>query len=286
MFREFRIGNGKIIQGDCLEVLKTLSENEIVLAFTSPPYLNAINYEEHVEKIKGKKERWERKDISYDEYKQFLVDRFRELLRVVRPGGFNVVNISPILWNGERTPLPFHFVSWMEEIGWKFKEDIIWEKTVARDRRSGVLLQHPFPGYYYPSLVAEYVFVFQKPAEKNKDNIYWFRTSKEKENNRIDLSDYQGEKSKNVWKIRPVAPQENIHPCPFPVELADRVIQLYSYKNDIVIDIFAGSGQTNLAAERAGRKHIGIEIQIEYIDYAVERINAELAQQTLCQYAR
>lgn len=286
MFREFRIGNGKIIQGDCLEVLKTLPENEIVLAFTSPPYLNAINYEEHVEKINGKKERWERKDISYDEYKQFLVDRFRELLRVVRPGGFNVVNISPVLWNGERTPLPFHFVSWMEEIGWKFKEDIIWEKTVARDRRSGVLLQHPFPGYYYPSLVAEYVFVFQKPAEKNKDNIYWFRTSKEKENNRIDLLDYQGEKSKNVWKIRPVAPQENIHPCPFPVELADRVIQLYSYKNDIVIDIFAGSGQTNLAAERAGRKHIGIEIQIEYIDYAVERIDAELAQQTLCQYAR
>lgn len=286
MFREFRIGNGKIIQGDCLEVLKTFSENEIVLAFTSPPYLNAINYEEHVEKINGKKERWERKDISYDEYKQFLVDRFRELLRVVRPGGFNVVNISPVLWKGERTPLSFHFVSWMEEIGWKFKEDIVWEKTVARDRRSGVLLQHPFPGYYYPSLVAEYVFVFQKPAEKDKDNIYWFRTSKEKENNRIDLSDYQGEKSKNVWKIRPVAPQENIHPCPFPVELADRVIQLYSYKNDIVIDIFAGSGQTNLAAERAGRKHIGIEIQIEYIDYAVERINAELAQQTLCQYAR
>ncbi len=196
------------------------------------------------------------------------------------------MNISPVLWNGERTPLPFHFVSWMEEIGWKFKEDIVWEKTVARDRRSGVLLQHPFPGYYYPSLVAEYVFVFQKPAEKNKDNIYWFRTSKEKENSRIDLLDYQGEKSKNVWKIRPVAPQENIHPCPFPVELADRVIQLYSYKNDIVIDIFAGSGQTNLAAERAGRKHIGIEIQIEYIDYAVERINAELAQQTLCQYAR
>ncbi len=99
MFREFRVGNGKIIQGDCLEVLKTLSENEIVLAFTSPPYLNAINYEEHIEKINGKKERWERKDISYDEYKQFLVDRFRELLRVVRPGGFNVVNISPILAN-------------------------------------------------------------------------------------------------------------------------------------------------------------------------------------------
>jgi modification methylase len=282
MFKEFTAGNGKIIQGDCLDVLKTLHENSIVLAFTSPPYLNAINYEEHVEKLNGKKDRWERKEISYEEYKQFLKDRFSALLRVVRPGGHNVVNISPISWNGERTALPFHFVGWMEEIGWKFREDIIWEKPIARDRRSGVLLQHPYPGYYYPSLVAEYVFVFQKSAEKeDKENIYWFRTPQEKESNRIDLSDYQGEKSKNVWKIRPVAPQENIHPCPFPVELADRVIQLYSYKNDLVLDIFAGSGQTNIAAERVGRKHIGIETQRKYIDYASKKINAEIAQEIL-----
>ncbi len=282
MFKEYSAGNGKFIQGDCLEVLKTLPENEVVLAFTSPPYLNAINYEEHVEKLNGKRTRWERKEISYEEYKQFLKDRFAALLKVIRPGGHNVVNISPVSWNGVRTPLSFHFVSWMEEIGWKFREDIIWEKPVARDRRSGVLLQHPYPGYYYPSLVAEYVFVFQKPAEKDdKENIYWFRTAEEKENNRIDLSDYQGEKSKNVWKIRPVAPQENPHPCPFPLELADRVIQLYSYKNDIVLDIFSGSGQTNLAAERLGRKHIGIETQSEYIQYAVKRINAEVAQHTL-----
>lgn len=281
MFKEFPVGNGKIIQGDCVEVLKTLPENEIVLAFTSPPYLNAINYEEHIEKLNGKRKRWDRKEVSYDDYKQFLKERFKELLRVIRPGGHNVVNISPISWNGERTALPFHFVSWMEEIGWKFKEDIIWEKPIARDRRSGVLLQHPYPGYYYPSLVAEYVFVFQKPAEKEgKTNIYWNRTFEEKENNIIDLSDYQGEKSKNVWKIRPVAPQENIHPCPFPIELADRIIQLYSYKNDIVIDIFTGSGQTNIAAEKLGRRHIGIETQREYIKYAIRKINDEISTQT------
>ena len=282
MFKEFIAGNGKIIQGDCLNVLKTLPEDSIVLALTSPPYLNAINYEEHVEKLNGKKERWERKEVSYEEYQQFLKDRFSALLRVVRPGGHNVVNISPISWNGERTALPFHFVGWMEELGWKFREDIIWEKPIARDRRSGVLLQHPYPGYYYPSLVAEYVFVFQKPAEKEtKENIYWLRTAEEKENNRIDLADYQGEKSKNVWKIRPVAPQENIHPCPFPVELAERVIQFYSYKNDIVLDIFSGSGQTNIAAERAGRKHIGIETQRKYIDYASKKIKAEIALEIL-----
>jgi modification methylase len=282
MFKEFPVGNGKFIQGDCLEVLKAWKEDEVVLAFTSPPYLNAINYEEHVEKLNGKKDRWERKEVSYEDYKRFLVDRFAALLKVTRPGGHNIVNIAPVLWDGVRTALPFHFVSWMEDIGWKFREDIIWEKPIARDRRSGVLLQHPYPGYYYPSLVAEYVFVFQKPAEKeDKENIYWFRSPEEKENSRINLADYQGEKSKNVWKIRPVAPQENIHPCPFPVELADRVIQLYSYKGDVVLDIFAGSGQTNIAAERAGRKHIGIETQSDYIDYAVRNIDDEIKQETI-----
>jgi len=280
--KKFEIGNGILFQGDSLQVLKTFLSNEFVLAFTSPPYLNAVNYEEHIEKVKGKKERWERREISYSEYKEFLIERFRELFRVVIPGGYNVVNISPVGWNGERVALPFHFISWMEEIGWKFKEDIIWEKSIARDKRSGVLMQHPFPGYYYPSLVAEYVLVFQKPCEKkSQENIYWHRTQKEKEENRINLSDYQGEKSKNVWKIRPLAPQENIHPCPFPLELAERVIQFYSYKGDKVIDIFSGSGQSNIASERLKRKHVGIEIQEAYIKYSLERLQSVVSQEKL-----
>lgn len=273
--KEYQVGLGKLIQGDCLSVLQTFPSNEFILALTSPPYLNAINYEEHIEKVKGKLQRWKRKEISYVDYRSFLVERFRELYRVIKPGGYNVVNVSPVAWDGERTALPFHFVSWMEDIGWKFKEDIIWEKPIARDKRSGVLLQHPYPGYYYPSLVAEYVFVFQKPSgKKERDNIYWNRSRKEKEENRISLSDYQGEKSKNVWKIRPLAPQENLHPCPYPLELAERVIQFYSYKGDKVIDIFTGSGQTNLAAERLGRYHVGIEIKEEYIKYALARLKA------------
>jgi site-specific DNA-methyltransferase (adenine-specific) len=223
--------------------------------------------------------RWEREEVSYEEYRQFLTERFAALLRVIKPGGYNVVNISPVAWNGERTPLPFHFVKWLEEAGWKFREDIVWEKTIARDRRSGVLLQHPFPGYYYPSLVAEYIFVFQKPAaKKDRENIYWFRSAEEKERNKLDLSTYQGEMSKNVWKIRPMSPQENAHPCPFPLELAERVIKFYSYKGDAVIDIFAGSGQTNLACERLQRRHVGIEIMPEYVNYALKRLRTDLAQ--------
>lgn len=274
-----KIENGEMIIGDCLDVMQTMPDDEIILAFTSPPYLNAVNYEDQIKKLSGEVKYWERKEVSYDYYRNFLTDRFKELYRIIKPGGHNVINISPISWNGKRVALPFHFVSWMETIGWTFKEDIIWEKQIARDRRSGVLMQHPYPGYYYPSLVVEYVFVFQKPAgKKEQNNIYHFRTRKEKEENRMDLSDYQDEKSKNIWKIRPVAPQENIHPCPFPLELAKRVIEYYSYKGDTVIDIFAGSGQTNLAAEILGRKHIGIDTQEKYIEYAVKRINNQTKQ--------
>ena len=278
-YSECALGLGKFIQGDCLDVLQDLPADEFVLAFTSPPYLNAINYSQHVDKIKGRVDYWKREHVSYDEYRQFLTDRFAALLRVVKPGGYSIVNLSPVGWNGARVALPFHFVSWMEKIGWKFKEDIVWEKTIARDRRSGVLLQHPYPGYYYPSLVSEYVFVYQKPASKReRENIYWNRTAEEKERNKLDLTNFQGEMSKNVWKIRPLSPQENLHPAPFPLELAERVVSLYSYQGDAVIDIFAGSGQTALACEKLGRRHVSIEIVREYVDYATKRIQAHVAQ--------
>lgn len=271
---------GKIFHGDCLEAMKELEDESVVLQFTSPPYFNAINYDEHIDKLQGDKDRWEREDIPYDEYRKFLVDRFRELYRVIKPGGHNIVNISPVHWDGERIALPFHFVTWMEEIGWKFKEDIIWEKPVAKDRRSGVIIQHPYPGYYYPSVVAEYVLVFQKEAEtESKNNIYWFRDEDEKEENELNLDDFQGEQSKNVWKIRPVAPGENVHPCPFPVELAERVIKFYSYKGDQVLDIFMGSGQCMIAAQNLEREYIGMETQKEYIDYTMEQLKKSSMEQ-------
>lgn len=276
------LSNGSIYHGDCLEGLKNIEDNSITLGFTSPPYFNAINYEEHVEKLQGNKKRWEREEMSYDDYRDFLVKRFNETFRITKPGGHTVVNISPVHWKGERVPLPFHFVGWMEDIGWKFKEDIVWEKPVAKDRRSGVLLQNPYPGYYYPSVVAEYIFVFQKEADDDdKNNIYWDKTEAEKKESKIDLEDYQGEMSKNVWKIRQVAPSENKHPAPFPRELAKRVVKFYSYKGDTVLDIFAGSGQTLLAAQELDREFIGFETQEEYIKYAKERIIQEHSQKTL-----
>ncbi|MBD3190507.1 MAG: site-specific DNA-methyltransferase [Candidatus Heimdallarchaeota archaeon] len=282
LVKKIKLKNGTIYHGDCLTVLKSLPSDEIVLAFTSPPYFNAINYKGHVKKLNNEIDHWEREEVSYASYKQFLIERFKELYRVIRPGGYNIVNISPTSWKGKRTALAFHFAKWMEDIGWEFREDIIWEKSIARDRRSGVLIQHPYPGYYYPSLVVEYNFVFQKPANKKKhENIYWFRSEEEKKQNEIDLTDYQGEMSKNLWKIRPVAPQENIHPCPFPIELPKRIIEFYSYKGDKVIDIFMGSGQTCLAALELGRKYIGIDTEKKYVEYTLKKLKEVEGQSRL-----
>lgn len=278
------LSNGVINHSDCLDGLQELDSDSICLAFTSPPYFDVIDYESQAATIDDDDERWGRTDISYDEYQSFLVERFAELFRVIQPGGHAVVNIAPVTTDDGRVPLPFHFVGWMEDIGWNFKEDIVWEKPVAKDRRSGVFIQHPYPGYYYPSLVSEYVFVFQKEADTDsKNNIYWNRTQQEKENSEVSLDDFQGEKSKNVWKIRPVSPGENIHPAPFPRDLAKRVIELYSYQGDTVIDIFAGSGQSLLAAQDLSRSFVGMETQSEYIRYATERIQDENAQTTLNQ---
>ena len=268
----YQSGIGKFILGDCLEGMQTIADDNVILAFTSPPYFDAVNYDAHIKKLAGEIKYWQRNALSYDFYKAFLIERFTELYRIIKPGGHNIVNISPVSHSGKRVALPFHFVNWLEDIGWIFKEDIIWEKQIVRDRRSGVLMQHPYPGYYYPSLAVEYVLVFQKPApQKNKNNIYHNRTKKEKEQNRIDLENYQSI-SKNIWQIRPTAPQENIHPCPFPEELAKRVIMFYSYKKDTVIDIFTGSGTTNIVAEKLGRKHIGLETEKSYINFGLNAI--------------
>lgn len=268
-----KFNNGRLYRGDCLDGLQEQDTNSVTLGFTSPPYFNAVNYDEHVATM-DTDDTWEREDMTYDAYKEFLIERFEAVFRVTKPGGHTIVNLSPIHWNDERIPIPFHFVKWMEDVGWTFREDIVWEKPVAKDRRSGVLLQHPYPGYYYPSVVAEYILVFQKDASsERKNNIYWDRSDAEKEQNKIDLDGYQGEKSKNVWKIRPVSPSEIDHPAPFPQELAERVIEFYSYEDDTVMDIFAGSGQTLIAAQNLDRQFLGFETQQQYVEYATDRLS-------------
>lgn len=272
----------RIEQGDCSEVLRGMSDDKVDLCFTSPPYFDAVNYEGHVEKTNGENDWWERKDQEYGEYLSMIEDSFEALYNTTKEGGICVVNVSPISSDGKRYPLMSDLVTIMERIGWDFYDDIIWYKEIARDRRSGVIMQHPYPGYYYTSHTREFVYVFRKPGGK----IYEDRTQEEKDRNDIrsedgldisfDSDEFQDEYADGIWKIRPVSPGDIDHPAPFPTELAERVIKLYSYKGDTVADIFCGSGQTGIAAVHNERNFIGIDKEQEYVEMASRRIEDSL----------
>lgn len=158
--------------------------------------------------------------------------------------------------------------------GWEFHQDIIWHKCTAGVKRAGVAIQKPYPGYYYPNIMTEYILIFRKPGPP----IYQHRTSEEKDLaafsvNRLFTMDI----ANNVWHIAPVPPDHIDHPAPFPEEIPFRLITLYSYPNDLVLDPFAGSGQTLKVARWLNRRYVGYEIIEKYAELSRQRINEPLS---------
>ncbi len=157
---------------------------------------------------------------------------------------------------------------------WEFHQDIIWHKVTGGVKRAGVFLQHPYPGYYYPNIMTEYILVFRKPGPP----IYKGRPEAEKQTARVDTQRlFTNETANTVWHIAPVPPGHIEHPCPFPEEIPYRLIQLYSYPGDLVLDPFCGSGQTLKVARHLSRRFVGYDINRKYVDLALARLKQPLA---------
>ena len=169
----------KIYNEDCLEGVKRIPDGSVDLTVTSPPYFNAREYSQ-----------WQ----TYGGFLNFLEKVFKENYRITKEGRMCVVNISTIIQprecrNGEskRIALPFHFVTLMEDIGFKFLEDIIWIKPEgASKNRNGGFFRHRQPVAYKPNVVNEYVFVFQKPMNGLIDNIVRSYKGEIKEKSLVD----------------------------------------------------------------------------------------------------
>jgi len=182
----------QILLGDCSEVLKTLRSESVHLTCTSPPYYNAREYST-----------W----ATYEDYLSFLKDVFYEVLRVTQPGRICAVNFSPVIQAREsraheskRLAIPFHFFSLMEEMKWKYIDDIIWLKPEgAAINRNGGFYQHRKPVAYKPNIVTETIFIFQKPASFLIDKVV---RSYEGDVLEQSLVKESYERS-NVWKINP-----------------------------------------------------------------------------------
>jgi DNA modification methylase len=242
----------KIYNENCLDTMSRMQDKCIDLIVTSPPYFNAKEYSQY---------------NSVTEYMRQMKDIFLETERVMKEGRMCVVNISPILVAREkrskqsyRIPLPYYFVPMMEELGFEFLEDIIWEKPEgAAANRNGGFFRSRKPLAYKPNIVTEYILVFKK-----KSNLL---IDKYLKNNSLVGDGYE---RSNVWKMQPETTSK--HSAPFPEALPDKIIKYYSYEGDIVYDPFIGSGTTAKMALLNNRKYIGSELSAEYVKIAKERI--------------
>lgn len=254
------------------ESMPELVDDSIVLTVTSPPYWNAIDYEQH----QSDSNQWyrTRKGGPYEEYLELMERIFREVLRVTRPGGFCAIIIGTVLHQKKHYPVPMDFTARLCGLGWDFYQDIVWHKVTGGVKRARVTIQHPYPGYFYPNLMTESILIFQKPGGMP---LYKNRSREDLEDNRYPIDDlFKREIANNIWHIAPVPPGFMDHPCPFPEEIPYRLIQLYSYQGDTVLDPFMGTGTTPKVAHSLNRKFFGYELSEKYYLAAGQRINEPL----------
>ena len=264
----------RIYQHSC-ETMSELRDGRVALTVTSPPYWNAIDYDIHAAN-KAEHYRTRAYALGYSDYTDYLdwLDRvFKEVLRVTKPGGFCAIVIGTVLLNGQHYPVPFDLIARLTRSGWLFHQDIIWHKCTAGVKRAGVTIQKPYPGYYYPNIMTEYILIFRKPGEP----IYKERAVAVKNRSSYPINKlFTYDIANNVWHIAPVPPDQLDHPCPFPEEIPYRLIELYSYKGDLILDPFVGSGQTTKVAKHLKRKFVGYETIEKYVRLAETRLTEDL----------
>ena len=252
-----------------------LENSSVALSITSPPYWNAIDYDIHAaDKSKHYRTRtYSEGYTNYEEYLDWLEGVFNEVFRVTKPGGFCAIIIGTVLLEGKLYPVPFDLTSRLTRTKWDFHQDIIWHKCTAGVKRAGVTIQQPYPGYYYPNIMNEYILIFRKPGEK----IYLDRSEDVKSAAAYPIDDlFTKEIANNIWHIAPVPPDHIDHPAPFPEEIPYRLITMYSYLSELVLDPFAGSGQTMKVAKHLGRQYAGYEVIQKYVDLAISRLHEPL----------
>ncbi|MBA7626021.1 hypothetical protein ES703_33455 [subsurface metagenome] len=250
----------KIILGDC-QNMKELKDNSIHLVVTSPPYFNApFDYPDLFE--------------SYEKFLELMHNVAKELKRVLDKGRIASLVVDDTLIKGEKYPVVADITKIFIEEDFKYREKIVWVKPegyIRISRRSGVLIQHPYPMYYYPDNLQESILIFQ-----NGDFNYKKIPMKIKEESKIDINTFQNNKwYLSVWNITNVLPTNNRLEkgiAAFPGEIPYRLIKLFSYKGETILDPFMGSGTTLKVALDLDRKCVGYEIDIELLDIVKKKL--------------
>jgi modification methylase len=259
----------QIAVGNCKDLLQRLPANSVQLTITSPPYRNAIDYDTHASQsgayYRGKL------TLDTNDYLNDMADIFGDkVYRVTKEGGYCCIVIANEVVNGTIVPLPHMLLSKLVQPfgNWNLHEEIIWHKVTGGTNRYGSFIIHPYPKYYRANIMHEFILILRK------GDVNSGRTK------RIEIlpathEEWTREIANSIWHIAPVPPGCIDHPCPFPEEIPYRLMKLYSYENDLVLDPFNGSGQTTKVAHHFGRSYVGIDLLKKYVDLAKTRIESE-----------
>lgn len=228
------------------EDMDELPDNSVHLMVTSPPYNVSKQYDD---------------DLTLEEYRQLLRNVWKETYRVLVPGGRACINIANL---GRKPYIPLHayIAEDMQELGFLMRGEIIWNKASSASPSTawGSWLSAANPVLRD---IHEYILIYSKNT--------FSRSSKGKKNT-IKKEEFL-EWSKSVWTFPAVSARQIGHPAPFPKELPHRLIQLYTFENDIVLDPFAGSGTTCISALHDKRRYLGYDIDSSYVQLAQKRIS-------------
>lgn len=259
-----------LYHGSC-ESMSQLNDDSMRLIVTSPPYWGAQRDSLFAGAAPQTTQSGQASTIpDYNEYFAWLKRCFRECYRVLKPGRLCAVQIGTTLINKQMMPIPFHFVGLMENIGFTFHQDILWHRWRGYDRRAGNTIRHPYPGYYLPNRDVEYVLVFRKPGGKR---LFEAPSPALRESSRLFIDDlFIRHITSNLWHIATVQPGTFPHPCPSPEELFYRLITLYSFKGENILDPFLGTGTTAKVARLTERIPYGYEANPAFLSLARKRV--------------
>ncbi len=228
------------------EQMIELPDNSVHIMVTSPPYNVGKVYD---------------KDLTLPEYLAFLKRVWAETYRVLVPGGRACINVANL---GRKPYIPLHaFIARdLIELGFLMRGEIIWDKAASA---SASTAWGSWQSATNPTLrdIHEYILVFSKGS---------YRRGRPKDRKDTITKGEFLEFTKSVWTFAAESAKKIGHPAPFPIELPYRLIQLYTFEDEVVLDPFMGSGQTALAAIKAGRHFVGYELNSEYQVLANKRI--------------